>query len=153
MLIGSVPGALIAGRTISWFNPVRSSAIAILLLIINTIIFSTVLNDASQLVQTYVLFSIYGVCVGWKWTTDRLIASLLIPSGQDAELMGVYLFAGQILSWIPPLIYTILNEIGVSQSFNIGFLSFYFALGLLATILIGDYDAAIAQTGRNYEIS
>lgn len=148
MLIGSIPGAFVAGRTVTWLNPIRSCALATLLLTINTIIVSLILTGVGQVVRAYILFAIYGIGIGWKWTTDRLLASLLIPSGQDAELMGVYLFAGQVLSWLPPLIYTILNELGVSQSSNIGVLSFYFTCGLVALLLIGNYDSAIEQRGR-----
>eukprot|EP00970_Alexandrium_tamarense_P011851 scaffold2578_cov197-Alexandrium_tamarense.AAC.17 len=28
--------------------------------------------------------------------------------------MGMYLFAGQILAWLPPLVFTAMNEAGVS---------------------------------------
>lgn len=104
MLIGSIPGALVAGKTVKRFNPVRSNRMATLVLAINTVIAAVVLNKPGQQVQAYILFAVWGLGVGWKWTTDRLLASVLIPAGQDAELMGVYLFAGQVLTWIPPLI-------------------------------------------------
>jgi MFS transporter, UMF1 family len=148
MLIASIPGAFVAGRSVIWLNPIRSCALATLLLTINTIVVSLVLTGVGQVVRAYILFAVYGIGIGWKWTTDRLLASLLIPAGQDAELMGVYLFAGQVMSWLPPLVYTILNEFGVSQSLNVGVLSVYFTGGFGALLLVGNYEYAIEQTGR-----
>jgi len=95
---------------------------------------------------------IWGVAVGWKWTTDRFLASTLIPDGQDAELMGVFLFAGQVLTWIPPLVFTAMNEAGVNQSIGIGSFSIYFFLGLIAICTIGDYRKAWAQAERHVTI-
>ena len=148
MLIGSIPGAFVAGKTITLFNPVRSNIMATSVLTINTIAAAIFLKGPGDQLETYILAVIWGLGTGWKWTTDRLLASTLIPEGQDAELMGVYLFAGQVLSWIPPLVFTGMNEAGVSQSIGIGSLSVYFFLGLIALCMIGDYRKAVAQTGR-----
>jgi hypothetical protein len=80
--------------------------------------------------------------------TDRLLASVLIPPGQDAELMGVYLFAGQILTWLPPLVFTVLNEVGVNQRIGVGTLAVYFLIGAVALVLMGSYPAAVSVAGR-----
>lgn len=150
MLIGSIPGALIAGRTVTLFNPVRSEMMATAILAITTVFAAIVLTGPGQQIETYIITAFWGLGIGWKWTTDRLLASTLIPPGQDAELMGVYLFAGQVLTWLPPLVFTALNEAGVSQSIGIGSLSIYLFLGLVALCMIGDYSKAIAQTGREH---
>ena len=121
---------------------------ATLLLAMNTVVTAIVLTGPGQQWQTYILFLVFGVAIGWKWTTDRLLAATLIPPGQDAELMGVYLFAGQVWTWIPPLIFTVMNEAGINQSVGIGILSVYFFLGWIGLFMIGDYDKAIQQTGR-----
>jgi MFS transporter, UMF1 family len=152
MLVGSIPGAVVAGKTVTRFNPVRSNRMATLLLAVNTIVASIVLTGREQKFVTYIVFAVWGLGVGWKWTTDRLLASILIPTGQDAELMGVYLFAGQVLTWIPPLIFTAMNEAGVDQSISIGTLSIYFVLGLIALLMISDYEKAISQTGRRSDV-
>jgi UMF1 family MFS transporter len=148
MLIGSIPGALVAGKTVIQFNPVWSNRMATLLLGVNTVVAAFVLTGPGQQLQTYLLFSVFGLAIGWKWTTDRLLAATLIPAGQDAELMGVYIFAGQVLTWLPPLIFTAMNEAGISQSVGIGILSISFFLGLIGLFMMGDYDKAVEQTGR-----
>ena len=148
ILIGGIPGALVAGKTVTLFNPVRSNILATSVLTVVTIAVAVVLKGPGQQMETYILASIWGLGLNWKWTTDRLLAATLIPEGQDAELMGVYLFAGQVLTWVPPLVFTAMNEAGVSQSISIGCLSVYLFLGLLALCRIGDYRTAVAQTGR-----
>jgi UMF1 family MFS transporter len=148
MLIGSIPGAIAAGRTTAKFNPIRSSIVATLILALNTIGAGIVLKEPGQHMETYIFASVWGLGSGWKWTTDRLLASVLIPPGQDAELMGVYLFAGQILTWLPPLVFTVLNEVGVSQRIGIGTLAVYFFLGAFALVRMGSYPAAVSVAGR-----
>jgi len=149
MLVGSIPGAVIAGRSTARFDPIRSSIAATLILAINTIIAGVVLKEQGQQIETYLLAAGWGLGTGWKWTTDRLLASVLIPPGQDAELMGVYLFAGQILTWLPPLVFTVLNEAGVSQRIGIGTLAIYFFFGAIALVLMGSFKVAVAAAGRS----
>jgi UMF1 family MFS transporter len=148
MLIGSIPGALAAGQTTAKFDPIRSSIVATLIMAFNTIAAGFVLKEPGQQMETYIFASIWGLGSGWKWTTDRLLASVLIPPGQDAELMGVYLFAGQILTWLPPLVFTVLNEVGVNQRIGLGSLGVYFFIGAVALLLMGSYPAAVSVAGR-----
>jgi MFS family permease len=145
LLIGSIPGAMIAGKTVARINPVRSAMLATLVLFTTTLACGILLKEPGQQLETYILAFFWGVGTGWKWTMDRLLASILIPPGQDAELMGVYLFAGQVLTWFPPLVFTVLNEVGVSQRIGIATLSIYFLLGFIALTFIGDYRRAVAM--------
>ena len=148
MLIGSIPGAKVAGATIQRWNPVWSNMLATALLAVGTLLAAAILQRPGQQIETYAIAAVWGIATGWKWTTDRMLASILVPKGQDAELMGVYLFASQILTWIPPLIFTALNEAGVNQSIGIGSLCLYFCLGFACLCMIGDYRDAIEQSGR-----
>jgi MFS transporter, UMF1 family len=154
VLLSGVPGSLLAGYTLRrWKNPVRSSIAATMLLATTTIIFAIVVTGPQQQLETYILATGWGLPVGWKWTVDRLMASTFIPAGQDAELMGTFLFAGQVLSWLPPLIFTVLNEAGVSQSIGIGTLAIWFGLGIASLLAIGNYQDAIIAVGRENLLS
>ena len=57
--------------------------------------------------------------------------------------MGIYLFAGQILLWMPSLIFTVLNENGVNMRIGIASVGVSFLVALLAFFLMGDYDEAV----------
>jgi UMF1 family MFS transporter len=77
--------------------------------------------------------------------------STIIPSSSSSsqqgvvELMGVFLFACQILSFLPPLVFTALNEAGFSMQWGLASLVVYFVIGYWGLIQMGDYRSAIDQ--------
>jgi MFS transporter, UMF1 family len=187
MLIGSLPGAYLSGLVSDKFNPLFSCQTGSVILFVNTILVASILHRPGQQLETYLLGFVWGCGWGWKWTLDRLVASVIIPvgeysvgcvyvctyisevimscgsehpnfsqllsilsSGQDAELMGTYLFACQALSWLPPLVYTGMNEAGVNQQIAIGSLAIWFAIGIVAMHQIGDFKTAVITAGRGY---
>ena len=92
ILLGGSPGALVAGKTVTLFNPVRSNILATSVLAVVTIGVAVVLKGPGQQMETYILASIWGLGLNWKWTTDRLLAATLIPEGQHAELTSLKRF-------------------------------------------------------------
>jgi len=56
----------------------------------------------------------------------------------------------QCLTWLPPLLYTGLNESGVDARLSICSLSIWFLLGIFALIAVGDYRTAVVAAGRGY---
>ena len=72
----------------------------------------------------------------------------MIPEGQDAELMGVYLFSGQCLSWVPPLLFTTINESGISQQVGVASLDTFFVLAMVCYLFMGGYARARAEVNR-----
>lgn len=145
LLIGSVPGGMISGWFVDRYeNVIWSSLICCVIVIINTFLASAILTGPGQQLRAYGLTAIWGLGTGWKWSSDKLMSSTLIPPGQDAELMGLYLFAGQCLTWAPPLIYTGLNEAGVSQRVNIACLNIYIIFSVGAYLCMGKYEDVLA---------
>jgi hypothetical protein len=66
-----------------------------------------------------------------------------IPKGKgEVELMGLFLFAASILSFLPSLVFSILNEAGVPMWVGLATLIFYFVLGFISLVVMGDYHAA-----------
>eukprot|EP00934_Nitzschia_sp_Nitz4_P005376 Nitzschia sp. Nitz4//scaffold162_size51285//27330//28991//NITZ4_006971-RA/size51285-processed-gene-0.34-mRNA-1//1//CDS//3329537979//5366//frame0 len=149
MLLGSVPGAALANWVTKRMGPIASSMSAIVLLIIATALFALLIKGPGQTLETYILAFVWGIGTGWKWTCDRLVASSIIPNGQDTELMGVFLFSGQCLSWVPPLLYTTINEMGVSQRIGVATLDIFFVLALMACWMMGSYETARMQVQRS----
>lgn len=149
MLLGCVPGAMMANFATRGLDPIKSSMVALILLILTTAAFAFFLKGPGQHLETYILAFIWGIGTGWKWTCDRLVASCIIPEGQDAELMGFYLFSGQSLSWIPPLVFTAINESGVSQRVGVASLDGFFLLALVCYLCMGGYVKARTEVGRS----
>jgi UMF1 family MFS transporter len=76
--------------------------------------------------------------------------STLSPSSSSSsseqgvvELMGVFLFACQILAFLPPLVFTALNEAGFSMQWGMASLVVYFVIGYWGLVQMGDYQTAI----------
>ena len=57
--------------------------------------------------------------------------------------MGIYIFSGSVLAWLPPLLFSFLNEIGASMSIGLASLNIFFAGGFLLLLMIGDYNEAV----------
>ena len=60
----------------------------------------------------------------------------------ETELMGLFLFATQILGFLPPLVFTILNEAGYPMWLGLSTLIVYFGIGLIGQFAMGNYDMA-----------
>ncbi len=148
MLLGSVPGAMIANFATRVIDPIKSSIASLILLILITALFAGFLKGPGQHLETFILAFMWGIGTGWKWTCDRLVASCIIPEGQDAELMGFYLFSGQSLSWIPPLVFTAINESGVSQRVGVATLDIFFVLAMVCYLRMGGYAKARTEVSR-----
>jgi hypothetical protein len=75
----------------------------------------------------------------------------LSPKGQETEMMGCFFFAGQVLGWLPPLIFTIMNENGVNMRWGFGMVSFFCAFAVLCTLPMGSYRHATELVARESE--
>jgi hypothetical protein len=146
-LLGSIPGAFLSTIVARRLDPMKSSIVYILLIIINIVLFSF-LTGPSKLITTYVILFLCGISGGWKNNMDRLVSSSIIPTGQDGEMMGFYLFAGQCLSWLPLLVFTSMNEADIKFNISMVTLTVYLVIALIAYLLIGSYPNARKEVDR-----
>jgi len=130
MMVCAIPGTYVGSWFIRKFDAVISSMIAVLVLIATTTAVSIILKGPGQQTETYILAAGWGVGTGWKWMCDRMVLLLVLPPGQNAELMGVYVFFRQVIAWLPKLVFTVLNEKDISQRIGLATLNAYFVLGL-----------------------
>jgi len=141
LLIGTCPGAWLSTKAAEKWSPVRSFQCALFLWIVNTLVFSFVVKGPEHANVSYIFGFIWGLATGWTYPMERLIYCTIIPKGQEAELMGVYICNASILSWLPPLVFTAMNESGISMNISFASLSFFFLFAFLCQI----------KVGRNYE--
>ena len=81
------------------------------------------------------------------------MAITIIPKHKDAELMGAYLFFGQILSWLPPLVFTALNEAGIAIRVSMLSLLVFWLIAVLCLQFMGPYENALRQANEVMEDS
>ena len=136
MLISSIPGGYISSWATGRYNPVASSIAAVCVLIINTSLVAAILRGPEQATGAYLLAIAWGIGTGWKWTVDRMLYAMLLPKNQNAEFSGSYVFFRQCLTWLPPLIFTLMNEADISLRWGMASVNIFFILAL-ATLYFG----------------
>ena len=92
--------------------------------------------------NTYLFGVLWGMGFGWIYPTQRALYCLIIPGGQESELMGIYIFAGQILVWLPPGIFALLNEAGMSMKWGLASDALFFFLAFTITYFQGDFEVS-----------
>ena len=147
-LLGSIPGAMIATYVSRRLDPIRSSKINLVLMIVDIAVFVTFLTGPGQQLRTYLMFGFIGLSGGWKYTMDRLIISSIIPEGQDTELMGLFLFSGTCIVWLPLMIFTIMNESDISPRISVATLIVFIIISLIFLCMVGTYVNARAEVNR-----
>lgn len=143
LLLFGIPGTKVASMFTNRFNPIRSLQLCLLLWIVTTAAASLVLHGQGQQLSAYCFAAIWGLSMGWVYPTEKVLYCTIIPKGQEAELMGVYICACQILSWLPPLVFTIMNESGISMRIGLLTLNAYFLISFVILFFVGDYQEAL----------
>ena len=117
-LIGALPGAYIGalvtrltGPSVSW----RLSMISLAALA--TVGGLTLSPDTPAL--SYLWGIVVGMALGWFYPVEALYFASMLPKGQEAEYSGFFVYCTQILSWLPPLIFSLIVELGVKQSYGL----------------------------------
>mmetsp|Transcript_15686 Transcript_15686/g.22350 ORF Transcript_15686/g.22350 Transcript_15686/m.22350 type:complete len:605 (+) Transcript_15686:87-1901(+) len=151
VLLSTIPGSWIAVQMARLVNPKRSLQLSLLLWIISINSAALILRGPEHKTAAYLFAVLLGINTGWFDPSERGFYVLMIPKNQDAELMGIYLSSCQIIGWLPPLIFTVMNQAGISLLVNLATLSLYFLLGLLSlSFLVPSYEESVNQA-RVYE--
>lgn len=150
LLLFGLPGTRVAAWFTTRYNPLRSLQACLLLWVVTTGTASIVLKKPDQEGLAYCFAMIWGVGIGWIYPSEKTLYVTIIPRGQEAELMGVYICACQILSWLPPLVFSVMTEAGISMQVALFTLTIYFIAGFMLLLLVGDYDEAV-QHGKEID--
>jgi hypothetical protein len=94
----------------------------------------------------YMFGGCWGMCLGWLQPQNTSSYVPVIPKNQEAEMMGLYVLACQIFSWLPPTVFTVMNELRVSMYYGLGSLSIYFLVSFICLYMVGDYISVVQAT-------
>ena len=76
-----------------------------------------------------------------------------MPAGQEAELAGFYLYCTQILSWLPPVVFAVINERpDISISWGGIQLNLYLLVSLIFFHLMPSWEECLDITSQDNKI-
>ncbi len=112
--------------------------------------FAAFLSIPRLKVLVYPAAALWGFMLGWFYPTELQLYASLMPSGQEAELAGFYLYCTQVLGWLPPLIFTIMNEAGIDLYWGGVHLNIYFFISFCLYSFLPKWEECLEITaGEN----
>jgi len=79
----------------------------------------------------------------WLHRMHITILYTIMPQGQEREFTDFYIFCGQILTCLPPLLFTVLNELDFDMRLVFISINVFFGMGLIMLCFFGSYDNAV----------
>mmetsp|Transcript_14349 Transcript_14349/g.23229 ORF Transcript_14349/g.23229 Transcript_14349/m.23229 type:complete len:543 (+) Transcript_14349:110-1738(+) len=152
-LIGTIPGSKMGSMVTAKTNPNTSWKMSQLFLTIVTIIGAVTMEDINGPKElSFIWGLVVGILLGWFYHTESLFFSMCLPKGQEAELAGFFVYCTQILSWLPPLLFTILVENDISQKYGVIATSFGFLVGAVLLSCTGSWTEIVEEADRNLSV-
>lgn len=164
VLLCTIPGSKLGEFVSNRLNPSISFRLCLTFFSLVTAIAALVLTGPTMQVVCYIFGIFWGISLGWyvlfhiifsyflfPWShfffllykrklnhrfypTEEIMLTMMCPVGQEAELSGFFVFSTNILVWLPPLIFTIMNQSGINMRWGLMSLVIFFviAIGLLS---------------------
>ena len=148
ILIMGIPGAKLGEWLALTLSPRSSAILALQFFIATTTVAAWVLHGPDRKQYMNVFGILWGTGLGWLHPQNTTMFIALTPSHSQTEYMGIYNFAQSIIGWLPPLVFTVMNERGVEMNLGLASLNIFFFLALMFLIMMGPIDAtARAKAG------
>mmetsp|Transcript_38950 Transcript_38950/g.81864 ORF Transcript_38950/g.81864 Transcript_38950/m.81864 type:complete len:552 (-) Transcript_38950:197-1852(-) len=150
VLIGTIPGSRVSAVLAKWSNPSSCWQASMIVLFVTMVIGAFTLGNAPNKYYSFIWGFFVGVCLGWFYPTENLFFSCILPKGSEAEIAGFRVICSMILSWLPPLIFSILVSNGVEAKWGMTFMaSFVLVAALLLRLGAGSWEEMLAESGRS----
>lgn len=144
VLVAGIPGSWLGGwTTVQLKSPIKSAILCNVLFILVTGGAAFMLHGPEHKVLAYMYGALWGILMGWLSPVDTTMFISVMPKDSRAEFMGIYMLAVSTLAWLPPLLFSMLNEAGMDMAWGMASLDIYFILAVFFLFLVGDYDKAV----------
>lgn len=143
--VSTLIGAKLGHIVTSYTNPVTSWKYCHLIFIVFTVSGSLVLDSPARQNYAYIWGVLWGLGLGWHYPTENLIFSCIIPKGQESELTGFFVYCTQIIVWLPPMIFTAVNESGVSMQYALMTLNIFFFIAAVFLQIMPKWEVCAEQ--------
>lgn len=144
--------AIFGAKTLPYFSKkfglLLTCKISVLAWVTLILLTAAIVRGPEQSHFMFVFACFWGYFAGSVMVNERLIYVSIMPRGQDSEMMGFYFFCGKGFVWVPPLVFTVINEWGVRTNYGMATLSVWFLLGFFALQKMGSYDLAVEHTQK-----
>ena len=143
-MFGGMPGAFVGDKAFAYYkeNPVRSAQLCLSVFTINTL-FAGIFLRPSTRYWMYAFAFVWGLCEGWMRPQHMTIFVTIAPMEKGAvELMGLFIFFRNVMVFIPPMLFTILNELGIPMWVGLSSLTMFSIVGLIGLTTMENYEDA-----------
>lgn len=150
VLVGTLPGSFFAKMISKRINPNTSWQLSMVTLFFVMVIGAFTLGDAPHKYLSLIWGFFVGLVLGWFYPTENLFFSCILPKGQEAEIAGFRMYCAMILSWLPPLVFSILIENGVDAKWGMTFMaSFILVAASLLRFGAGTWEEILIESQRS----
>jgi MFS-type transporter involved in bile tolerance (Atg22 family) len=149
VLVSTLPGSAFANVMTNRINVKKNIILCLVVFMaVNFAAFFS-LKDETHDIRAYGFGVVWGFMLGWYYPLEKNMYTFIVPRGQEAELAGFFLYCGQILTWLPPLIFTIMNEADINLSWAGITLNGYMLVAIILWILMKPWDQCIEDAKMN----
>ena len=142
LMTGNMFGSMISKWVSKMVNPLNSYRLGMFSLGVGLVLGFFVMTGPERRGSVFGMAGAWVVSMGWAYPSQRVLFCTLIPKGQETECMGLFVFTGQILGWLPSLIFTIMNENNVSIRWGLPLVGFFCFTAVILTLPMGNYEEA-----------
>ncbi|CAJ1950760.1 unnamed protein product [Cylindrotheca closterium] len=146
VLVSIIPGAKFSEFVTTKMSMKNSWRINLFYYSIATGIGAWLMKDESSKIITYIMSMFWGLGLGWYYSVQTASFSVLMPQEQATELSGLFSFCGIVLSWLPPLVFTIMNESGIHMRYGVLHLVAYLLIAILFLSAMPDWDEVLTES-------
>jgi UMF1 family MFS transporter len=149
VIVSTIPGSAIGAYVTNRTSPPTSMRLQLIFfMLVNFAAFLT-MTDPDHESFAYYFGILWGISLGWFYPTESLIFSMAMPRGQEAELAGFFLYCTQIIGWLPPLIFTVMNENDISLNMAGMHLNIYLAIAFICYCFMAPWEDCIEAAKTN----
>ena len=129
-LLSSLPGTYLSSKITGYLNPNSSLQLCLSILIFVTVGGAILLDNTPKMVSFAWAVAV-GILLGWFYPAENVFFSMILPKGQEAEMSGFFVYSTQILGWLPPLIFSLLVDADVSQTYGVMVVAVFFLVAIV----------------------
>ena len=148
----ALASAMVGSRLAAWvshhLNALVSFQLSLAALMITFSCTAWFVHGPDDLNLYYCLLAALGLVLGWLMPTERVLFCTLAPSENQAEMMGLLVSVHTALAFVPPLLFSVVTQLGYSLQWGVLSQNVLLFLAISASCMIGPFERAVAQARR-----